>query len=84
MTPYAPDHRHVTFIGRKPTKPEDIIAVVFDGDELPLPPLTVTRLREVLDNGLTLRIHARDDAGLTRCTLAIALAVGLLPCAGEA
>jgi hypothetical protein len=83
-TAYAPDHPFVSFIGDRPKSMADVIAVAFDGDELPLPAVTVARLRSVLDAGLTLRIHARDDAGLTRCTLAIALAVGLLPCAGRA
>ena len=78
------DHRYVSFLGPVPKAPADIIAVAFDGDELPLPPITVSRLQEVLDRGLTIRIHARDDVGLTRCTLAIALATGMLPCRGRA
>jgi hypothetical protein len=83
-TQYAPQHPYVAFIGRTPERASDIIAVAFDGDELPLPQVTVDRLRSVLGAGLTIRVHARDDAALTRCTLAIALAVGLLPCRGTA
>jgi hypothetical protein len=83
-TAYAPEHPYVAFIGGRPSSPVDIMAVVFDGDELPLPAVTVGRLRLIIDAGLTIRVHARDDAALKRCTLAIALALGLLPCGGRA
>jgi hypothetical protein len=84
MTRYLPNHPHVGFIGPVPSRLEDIVAVAFDGDELPLPAVTVAALRRVIDAGLTIRIHARDGAGLARCGLAIGLALGLLRCRGAA
>ena len=84
MSQWAPEHPYVAFLGKRPDAPADIMAVLFDGDELPLPAVTVNRLRDLIAKGFCIRVHAKNRGDLERCTLAIALATGLLPHAGRA
>jgi hypothetical protein len=79
-----PNHPFIAMLGNRPKSLADVIAVAFDGDELPLPDVVASSLRNLIGRGFAIRVHARDNAGLRRCCLAIALATGLLPHAGRA